>query len=179
MLVAHDVVDVLVLADRVVVLDSGRVAQIADPDELERRPWTSYAAALVGTNLLRAHRRGTMIEFGDNVVVPHTTAGRDGPVDVVIAPDAVTVSRPDGPTGPGSWTAPIAGMEAAGNEVHLRVGGAAPIAARATLDSLRDLHLTPGTMVHVTVDPARMDVFDDLAPDPEPRTTLHYGGPAT
>jgi molybdate transport system ATP-binding protein len=178
-LVAHDVVDVLVLADRVVVLDGGRVAQIAEPDELERRPRTSYAAALVGTNLLHAYRRGAVIEFGDGAAVNHPTTGCDGPVDVVIAPDAVTVSRPEGPSDPGSWTAPIAGMEAAGNEVHLRVGGAAPIAARATLDSLRDLHLTPGAMVRVTVDPTHMQVFDDPTPDPAAHTTPHHEGPTT
>ncbi|MCW5623047.1 MAG: ATP-binding cassette domain-containing protein, partial [Burkholderiales bacterium] len=64
-LVAHDVVDIMVLADRVVVLDDGRVTQVADPVGLERRPRSAYAAALVGTNLLRAHRRGDVIELAD------------------------------------------------------------------------------------------------------------------
>jgi len=182
-LVAHDVVDIMVLADRVVVLDDGRVAQVADPVSLERRPRTTYAAALVGTNLLRAHRRGTLIELGDDAAVPSPSPGPDGPVEVIVAPRDVSVSRPDGRTGAGTWTAPIAGMEAAGNEVHLRVGGVVPIAARATLDSLRDLHLTPGAIVQVTVDPAHVQVFDDGATDRPVDTrdrthqqAIHQGG---
>lgn len=142
-LVAHDVVDVLVLADRVVVFDEGRVAQVAEPAALERRPLTQYAAALVGTNLLRGYRRGAVIELGDRAEVAAPRAGSDGPVDLVIAPRHVSVALPDGPNGVGSWTARIAGLEAAGNDVHIRVGGPVPIAAMASLESLRDLHLSP------------------------------------
>lgn len=158
-LVAHDVIDVLVLADRVIVLDEGQLAQISVPAELERRPRTQYAAALVGTNLLRAYRRGPVIEFAEGAAVRLGASGRDGPVDVVIAPRHVTVAAADSAEGTGTWIAPIAGLEAAGNEVHIRVGGAAPIAARASLESLRDLH--PGALVRVIVDPAGLHVFDD------------------
>lgn len=182
-IVAHDVVDIMVLADRVVVLDDGRVTQVADPVGLERRPRSAYAAALVGTNLLRAHRRGDVIELADDVAVASSAPGPDGPVDVIVAPRDVTVSHPDGRTGVGTWHAPIIGMEAAGNEVHLRVGGTVPIAARATLDSLRDLHPTPGAIVQVTIDPTHLRVFDDGDTDrpvePRDRThqqAIHQGG---
>ena len=160
-LVAHDVVDVLVLADRVIVLDDGHVAQISEPAELERRPRTQYAAALVGTNLLHAYRRGPVVEFAEGAAVHVGGSGSDGPIDVVIAPCHVAVTAADDDGGAGAWIAPIAGLEAAGNEVHIRVGGAAPIAARASLESLRDLHLAPGTMVRVVVDPAGLHFFDD------------------
>jgi len=173
-LVAHDVVDVLVLADRVIVLDEGRPAQISEPAELQRRPRTPYAAALVGTNLLRAHRRGPVIEFADGATVHVGASGRDGPVDVVIAPRHVSVAAADGASGAGSWIAPITGLEAAGNELYIRVGGAAPIAACASLESIRHLHLSPGAMVQVVVDPEGLDVFDDLSSGLDVSTALDH-----
>ncbi len=163
-LVAHDVVDVLVLADRVVVLDGGHVAQITDPAGLERRPRTPYAAALVGTNLLQGRRCGPMVELGGSVAVPVGAPGPDGPVDIVVAPRHVSVAPAQGTPAPGSWNAPIAGLEAAGNEVHIRVGDPVPIAALASLDALRDLHLSPGAMVSVHVDADHVEVFDAVTP---------------
>jgi molybdate transport system ATP-binding protein len=160
-LVAHDVVDVLVLADRVVVLDDGCVAQIASPDELERHPRTRYAAALVGTNLLQGRRHGTRIELAGGVEIAAPGPGADGPVDVVVPPRAVTIMAAELPPEPGSWQAPLAGMEAAGDEVRVRVGGPVPLVARVTLDGLHELHLSPGAPVHVRVDPATITVFGE------------------
>jgi molybdate transport system ATP-binding protein len=162
--VAHDAVDVLVLAHRVIVLDDGRVAQIDEPAALERRPRTAYAAALVGTNLLRGVRRGPVIDLGGGASVAAVRPGSDGPVDVVVAPRHVTVVPAGESARPGTWNAPVAGLEAAGNEVHIRVGGAAPLAALESLDALRDLHLAPGARVSVEVDPAHVAVFDDPTP---------------
>ena len=55
-------------------------------------------------------------------------------------------------------------MEAAGDQVHIRVGDPVPIAARATIESLRDLHLTPGSRVTVRIEPGVAAVFDDPSP---------------
>ncbi len=162
-LVAHDVVDVLVLADRVVVLEHGRVAQISTPLELERHPRTRYAAALVGTNLVRGHRRGPVIELAPGVLLPSARAGADGPVDVVVSPRHVTVTAFAGEPSGGAWIGTIAGIEAAGEDVHLRISAPVPIAARASIDSLRDLHLTPGARVTVRIDATAVTVFDDAS----------------
>ncbi len=163
-LVAHDVVDVLVLADRVVVFEQGRIAQISTPTELERHPRTRYAAALVGTNLLRGQRRGAMIELGRGVAIPAGRDGVDGPVDVVVSPRHVTVSAhhdTDQPTG--TWVGTIAGMEAAGDDVHIRISAPIAISARASIESLRDLHLAPGAHVDVRIDPSAVSVFAEAS----------------
>lgn len=55
-LVTHDPVDALSLTDRVVVLEAGRVVQVATPAELTRRPRSDFVARLVGLNLLRGRR---------------------------------------------------------------------------------------------------------------------------
>ncbi len=51
LLVTHDPLEALVLADRLVVLEGGRVVQEGSPAEVARRPATEYVARLVGLNL--------------------------------------------------------------------------------------------------------------------------------
>ena len=172
LLVAHDVVDVLVLADRVVVLEQGRVAQISTPIELERHPRTSYAAALVGTNLVRGHRRGNTIVLAPDAALHTRGAGPDGPVDVVVSPRHVTVTAHASDPGDGAWNGTIAGIEAAGDDVYIRLRTPVPLAARASIESLRDLHLTPGAHVNVRIDPDAISVFEEVSAFVQPPTTL-------
>lgn len=175
--VAHDIVDVLVLADRVVVLEQGRVAQISTPSELERHPRTRYAAALVGTNLVRGHRHGNIIEVAPGVRLPAMRQGPDGPVDVVVSPRHVTVAaHATSPQG-GEWNGTIAGIEAAGDDVYIRISAPVPVAARASIDSLRELHLTPGAQVSVRIAPEAISVFDDVSPFIEPQSLPARGAP--
>ena len=51
LLVTHDPVEAMTLADRLVVLEDGRITQTGTPDEIRDAPRTRYAADLVGLNL--------------------------------------------------------------------------------------------------------------------------------
>ncbi len=86
-LVTHDPVDAYALADRVAILDAGRIVQVGTIDEVTAHPRSRYVADLVGTNLVA----GTV---GDGVLT--TDAG----AHVVIA-DAVAgpIVRRDPPAG--------------------------------------------------------------------------------
>ena len=53
LLVTHDPLDAMVLADRLVVIERGRVTQQGSPAEIAVRPRTAYVARLMGLNLLR------------------------------------------------------------------------------------------------------------------------------
>ena len=57
-LVTHDPLDAAVLADRVVVLEQGRITASGQLAELVAHPRSAWAAELAGTNLLRAIGRG-------------------------------------------------------------------------------------------------------------------------
>ncbi|MBR9988681.1 MAG: ABC transporter ATP-binding protein [Gemmatimonadetes bacterium] len=51
-LVTHDALEAFGLADRIVVMDEGRIAQVATPDEIMLRPGTPFVAELTGAELL-------------------------------------------------------------------------------------------------------------------------------
>jgi ABC-type Fe3+/spermidine/putrescine transport system ATPase subunit len=96
MMVTHDQREALSLADAVVVMDNGRIAQIGSPAEVYRHPATSFVASFVGnTNLVPGtvanvgpDRRMTVRALGQELEV----RGRDG----LVAGDAVSLSiRPD------------------------------------------------------------------------------------
>ena len=58
LLVTHDAIDALTIADRVLVLDDGGVAQVGTPAEVSQRPRTEHVARLVGLNVVRDERTG-------------------------------------------------------------------------------------------------------------------------
>src|SRR2546421_81022 len=62
-LVTHDPLDAMVLADRIVVLEAGAIVQSGTPVEITRRPRTDYVARLVGLNLYRGTGRDGVVEL--------------------------------------------------------------------------------------------------------------------
>ncbi|MFE1772878.1 ABC transporter ATP-binding protein [Streptomyces sp. NPDC059008] len=63
--VTHDQVEALTLADRIAVLQAGRLRECGTPRELYRRPRSEFTASFVGTaNLLPVTVRGDGVDFG-------------------------------------------------------------------------------------------------------------------
>ncbi len=63
-LVTHDPLDAMVLADRLVVVEHGRVVQEGTPSDIARHPRTDYIAQLVGLNLYRGAAEGHAVRPG-------------------------------------------------------------------------------------------------------------------
>ena len=79
--VTHDQAEALILSDRVVVMEAGRVEQIGRPEEVYRRPATAFVARFLGRANFLA---GTVAETGATT----TVVGLDGGLSVVAAPRA-------------------------------------------------------------------------------------------
>lgn len=92
--VTHDPVDALTLAERIVVLEQGRVTQAGTVDEIRSTPQSAYAAELVGINLFT----GRLEPLGDGAAELHAGGGTivvSCPPDVIAPVDDVTaVLRP-------------------------------------------------------------------------------------
>jgi molybdate transport system ATP-binding protein len=162
LIVTHDPVDALVLADRVLVLEAGRVVQEGTPAEVARRPATEYVARLVGLNLytgtladpaagtVRLEAGGTLEAAGSDpeawltegvgVSVHDLPAG--SAVLVAVAPSAVAVH---------AWPATVTGLEPLADRVRIALHGAPPALADITPRALADLRLEPGFEVWLSV----------------------------
>ncbi len=93
--VTHDQGEAFALANRVVVLNAGRVEQIGAPDEIYLDPRTLFVADFVGeATMLRGRRTAGGITLAAGPLFP--SSGRDGDVRVMIRPNRVVVDPPAG-----------------------------------------------------------------------------------
>lgn len=143
LLVTHDALDALTLADRVLVLDAGEVAQEGSPQEVSARPRTEHVARLVGLNVIR--EAGSFRAF---------------------SPRAVTVSL-DEPAGSARhrWHGTVVSASPHGDAVRLLVSGDHDLIADVTPAATAALGLAPGRAVWLSVKQTAVDVYDL---DPEP-----------
>ncbi len=158
-LVTHDIVDALALADRLIVLDGGRVVEDGDTRAVLSRPRSSFAARLAEVNLVPgcATTRGLDAVGGEHLfglLDPLTVAGE--PAVALFAPSAVAVHLTT-PTGSprNHLQVTVAEMEPRGAVVRVRsaerADGLPAIAADLTAGALADLDLVPGRMVFFAV----------------------------
>ncbi|MFD7707088.1 ABC transporter ATP-binding protein [Streptomyces sp. NPDC059785] len=151
-LVTHDPLDAMVLADRLVVVEDGRVVQDGAPSDIARRPRTDYIAQLVGLNLYRGRADGHTVRLDAGPSIT-TTEDLTGPVFVAFPPGAVTLYR-DRPTGASArnlWRCEVAGLETHGDQIRADLTGELPLAADLTTVAAAELDLRPGAPVWATV----------------------------
>ncbi|MFG1704560.1 ABC transporter ATP-binding protein [Nonomuraea sp. M3C6] len=149
-LVTHDPLDAMVLADRLVVIEHGTIVQQGSPAEVARRPRTDYVARLVGLNLYRGHADGQRVKVGE--LMFSTIEQLDGPAFVAFRPAAVALyrSRPDG-SPRNLWQATIEGIERHGDNVRVHLDGPITAFVDITPAALADLDLTPGQHIWASV----------------------------
>lgn len=64
--VTHDQEEAMVMSDRIALLRSGELEQVASPREIYARPATAYAAQFIGhTNLLKGEVKSGVVRCGD------------------------------------------------------------------------------------------------------------------
>jgi molybdate transport system ATP-binding protein len=150
-LVTHDPLDAMVLADRLLVIENGAVVQEGTPAEIARQPRTDYIAALVGLNLYRGVADGVTVNLDEGGVL-NTAHPTQGAVFVVFPPTAVSLhrQRPDG-SPRNTWLAEIATIEQHADTVRVRLTGTPDLLADITTAAVAELSLTPGHQVWVSV----------------------------
>jgi molybdate transport system ATP-binding protein len=158
-LVTHELLDAVALADRLVVLEDGRVAQSGPVQEVANRPRSRYVADLVGVNLLRGVARGHEVALagGGAVVTADPVAGD---VYVAIQPHSVSLHRAQPEGSPRNvWSGRIRGVDLLGDRVRIHVDGAVPIVAEVTAGAVGDLGLHDGVDVWATVKATDVTVY--------------------
>ncbi|QLL05164.1 sulfate/molybdate ABC transporter ATP-binding protein [Mycobacterium vicinigordonae] len=154
-LITHDLLDVLTLADRVLVLESGRVCEVGPAAEVLAAPTSNFGARIAGVNLVSGtvgtdgalhtpagqiwHGSGSGVTSGDAAVAVF------GPSSVAVFP-----SPPHG-SPRNAVEVTVSGLETRGPTVLVRGAdqpdGAPGLAASITGQAAAELQLTPGRRV--------------------------------
>lgn len=159
-LITHDLLDVLTLADRVLVLEDGGVAEVGPVADVLAAPRSMFGARIAGVNVVRGVRGGPESLRAADGTLWHgrqaTDEVADGDLVAVFSPAAVAVYRelPHG-SPRNSVQIRVAELDADGARVRVRAeeqsDGAPGLAADITAESAAGLRLAAGDAVWFTV----------------------------
>ena len=156
-LVTHDLLDAVALADRMFVIEDGGIVQSGTPAEVTARPRSRYVADLTGVNLLRGTARGAALEMdGGGRLMTGNAAGR---VLAVVAPAAVAVFRERPAAGANVWPGEVGAVDLMGDRVRVRVEGTPPITAEVLPAAVDHLKLDEGGDLWVCLTPAAITTY--------------------
>lgn len=153
LLVTHDAVDAAVLADRLVVVESGRVVQSGTVEEVSTRPASRFVADLLQVDLLNGDGDGAhAVRLASGAVLTLADPVRSGPVSVAVRPRAVALHahRPEG-SPRNAWEATVALVEVDVDRARVRLDGPVPVTAEVTPAAVRELALAAGATVWASV----------------------------
>jgi molybdate transport system ATP-binding protein len=151
LLVTHDFTEAALLADRIAVMDAGRVLQEGSASALAAEPASAFVADFSGAVVLTGEaRRG---EDGVTVVAldggGEVTAleGEPGPVAVSVYPWEIALARPGEAAHDSARNhldVDVVSVTTVGPRVRVGLAAPQPLTAELSESSLRDLELVPG-----------------------------------
>lgn len=164
LLVTHDALDALLLADRVVVLDAGRVVEAGATRAVLSQPRSAFAARIAGLNLVTGPWDGHVVRHASGAITglvadPAPVPGQDAVA--VFSPSAVSVYD-EVPHGSPRNILPavVTSIEPLGDRVRVRTQcGELPVAAEVTPAAAAELELTPGAAVQLSVKATEVSVY--------------------
>lgn len=138
--VTHDQVEAMTMADRIVVLNKGKIEQVGTPLELYRNPNSLFVAGFIGSPSMN--------------LCTGQTAEQMGATTIGVRPEHLGMSMSEG-----SWKGKVGVTEHLGSDtfLHIQVEGVGAITARAD----GDFPAKHGDSVFLTPDPNRVHLFDD------------------
>lgn len=161
-IVTHDVLDALLLADRVLVLESGRIAESGPTAEVLARPRSRFGARFAGLNLLSGVRAGDHLRAPDDTVIIGHVIDEErlgtGAAVAVFSPSAVVVStdRPVGVSTRNAFEAMITELEPLGERIRVHTDR---FAADVTAAAVAELGLAPGRPVVLSVKASEVEIY--------------------
>ncbi len=160
--VTHDQVEAMTLADRIVVMNGGRMEQVGSPLELYHRPETLFVARFIGSptmntlpsEILPDADGGTLVRLPAGPRRLPVPAGARGKVTLGIRPEDIALCDPLD-----AWfTGTLVVVEKLGSQSFGYLETDAGLTVTVTLD--RATELAPGDRVHAKGDPSAIHLFD-------------------
>ena len=143
LIVTHDVLDALSLADRIVVLEAGRVAEQGPTKELLTRPRTAFTARFAGLNLVNGRWDGGAVVLEDGTRLRAAGDFRAGSwVHAAFRPSAVRLTANDG------IPRTVTGLLPRGDLIRVRTRD---VAADLPPQEIAEHRLEPGSAVRLAI----------------------------
>ncbi|QEU94550.1 ABC transporter permease [Streptomyces kanamyceticus] len=165
LIVTHDPVEAVSLADRVLVLDEGRTLQDAPPAEVARHPRSPWVARMLGRNAWpgTADAEGNLALAGEGRLVVAEPLGAGTRALAVIAPEAVSVHREKPAGSPRNvWPGTVREITSAGSRLRVLITSdlAPDLVAEITPQAALELGLADGVEVWTSVKATEVSVVE-------------------
>ena len=153
--VTHDQVEAMTLAQRMIVMNAGRIEQFGTPEQVYGQPASIFVAGFIGSppmNLMPGQADGASFAIGGQNLALPAPAPRKGALTLGVRPEHAALDA-NGP-----WPLKVELLEMLGAErlVHGRLGD---LAFTLRIDGML-VPPKPGDTVHLRVAPAQMHWFD-------------------
>lgn len=159
-LITHDPLDALLLADRILVLEEGRRTQDCTPDELVRRPRSPYVATLLGVNLLRGVVRDDVFVLDDGGMLRVADTGFSGPALAAIRPDVIMLHRdPPESSHRNVWPGVVSAVEMLPGHTRVHVDARPCVIASVQTPTVTELRITRGLPIWLSVAQDDIDAY--------------------
>ncbi|ALA20272.1 MULTISPECIES: ABC transporter ATP-binding protein [unclassified Chelatococcus] len=138
--VTHDQVEAMTMADKIVVLNAGRVEQVGSPLELYRNPKNLFVAGFIGSPRMN--------------FLSGEAARKLGAATIGIRPEHLALSTSDG-----LWEGKVGVAEHLGSDtyLHLTIDGVGPLTARMS----GEFAARPGETLRIAPEVGKIHRFDD------------------
>jgi molybdate transport system ATP-binding protein len=159
-IVTHDPLDAMLLADRVIVLEHGQVVQDAPPADIARRPATAYTAALMGVTLLRGSVSAGVLTVDGGGTLHVADTELEGRALAVLRPEAISLHRSAPEGSPRNvWPGVVASVQPSHDRVRVLVDAAPSVVVAVTPAAVAELGLAKGSAVWMSLKAVEIDVY--------------------
>jgi len=153
--VTHDFNEALTLADRVAIMDSGRIVQVGTLEEVFQQPKSQFIAEFVGSkNILQGeiiNEDSEKMVRVNNELTLEVTSEESGEVKLIIRPEDIIISRqPFTSSARNCYLGTIAGLQRRLSVVEVKVDIGVELIVYITYRSLEELRLKEGEEVYLT-----------------------------
>ncbi len=168
-LVTHDPGEAFSLADRVIVMEEGRIVQTGTPGDIFEAPATEFVASFTGAEFVLS---GQVESAEDGIIIVRLESGQameamgelavETPVRIAYRPEDVVISMGSAPatSARNQFQVRVAGLHRRGGLVRLRLAaGGLTLEALITRHALEDLKLQAGMAVTAQIKATALHVF--------------------
>lgn len=162
--VTHDHIEAYTLADKIAIMNNGRLIEMGTPEKIFRNPSNAFTAEFVGfENIYRGTAKkinGSLLQISLNSITIHAVGNKEGPVIIAFRPDDIIVTKkPIESSARNTFEGKIVDIIDEDAFVKLKVDIGILVNVVITKKSLIDMSLSVGDLVFLSFKASAVKVF--------------------